>query len=115
MATLAAPAVRFVLPPDLEATTPAERRGLARDEVRMLVARPGLMEHRRARDLPDVLRAGDLLVVNASATLPAAVDGTRYDGRPATVHVAPALDAETWVIEVRRPDGRGPAEDVHVG
>ncbi|HVU71612.1 MAG TPA: S-adenosylmethionine:tRNA ribosyltransferase-isomerase [Mycobacteriales bacterium] len=115
MTALAAPAVRFELPAELEATTPAEHRGLARDDVRMLVVRPGLMEHRRAHDLADVLVPGDLVVVNATATLPAALDGARYDGRPATVHVAPALDDGSWVVEVRRPDNRGPAADVHVG
>ena len=60
---------RFELPDDLSATVPPEARGLARDEVRMLVASRGDgLAHARARDLPAHLRAGDVLVVNTSAT-----------------------------------------------
>ena len=105
MTPLGPPATVFDLPPGSEAAEPPERRGLARDGVRLLVAGPGRIEHRSFRDLPDVLAPGDLLVVNTSGTLPAAVDGRRPDGRPAPVHVSTTLDDGTWVVEVRRPDG----------
>ena len=60
----------FELPPELEAGAPPPER----DEVRMLVAAAGRpLVHARFRDLPGFLRRGDLLVVNASATLPAAL------------------------------------------
>lgn len=94
-------------PLPVAATTP-ESRGLARDGVQMLVARPGKATHRRVRDLPDVLRPGDLLVVNTSATIPAAVDLDR-DRPGQAVHVSTQLDDGAWVVEVRRPDGTGPA------
>ncbi|QWZ10025.1 S-adenosylmethionine:tRNA ribosyltransferase-isomerase [Nocardioides panacis] len=93
-------AAAFRLPAAGEATTPPEARGLARDEVRMLVAAPDLLAHRRVLDLPDVLHPGDLLVVNTSATLPAAVG---------PVHVSTQLDDGDWVVEVRRPGNDGPA------
>jgi S-adenosylmethionine:tRNA ribosyltransferase-isomerase len=105
----------FTIPPAGEAAAPPEARGLARDQVRLLVAGPGRVEHRAFRDLPDVLRAGDLLVLNTSATLPAALDGRRGDGRPALVHVSGTLDDGDWVVELRRPDNRGPAGDVGPG
>jgi S-adenosylmethionine:tRNA ribosyltransferase-isomerase len=89
------------------ATTP-EARGLDRDGVQMLVARPDRLDHRRVRDLPDELRPGDLLVVNTSATLPAAVDLDRERVGQA-VHVSTQLDDGAWVVEVRRADGTGPA------
>jgi S-adenosylmethionine:tRNA ribosyltransferase-isomerase len=57
--------------------------------------------HRRFADLPDHLAPGDLIVVNTSATLPAAVDGSLSDGGEVVVHFATALDDGTWVIEVR--------------
>ena len=44
-----------------------------RDAVRLLVAAGERLRHAHFRDLPDVLRPGDLLVVNTSATLPAAL------------------------------------------
>lgn len=104
----ATPATRFTLPPGSEAVGPPERRGVPRDGVRLLVARPGQIEHRHFFDLPTMLVPGDLVVVNTSATLPAAVPGRRDDGQPAPVHVSTAVGQGEWVVEVRRIDGRGP-------
>jgi S-adenosylmethionine:tRNA ribosyltransferase-isomerase len=72
----------------LLATAPAEARGLARDGVRLLVAGPDGLRHRTAADLPTVLRAGDLLVLNTSDTLPAAVTGMTADGERVEVHLS---------------------------
>lgn len=82
------------------APQPAEDRGLARDEVRLLVATPDGLSHGRFRDLPDHLRAGDVLVVNTSATVAAEVDAD-LDGRPVVVHVAHRLDDGDAVVELR--------------
>ncbi|MFZ2119483.1 MAG: S-adenosylmethionine:tRNA ribosyltransferase-isomerase, partial [Pseudonocardiaceae bacterium] len=62
--TAATPATRFTLPPGSEAIGPPERRGVPRDGVRLLVARPGQIEHRHFVDLPTLLAPGDLIVVN---------------------------------------------------
>ncbi|NMO91516.1 S-adenosylmethionine:tRNA ribosyltransferase-isomerase [Actinomycetospora sp. TBRC 11914] len=102
---MTAPLTRFVLPAEREATAPPERRGLTRDGVRLLVAGPDGVEHRRFADLGEYLDPGDLLVVNTSATLPAALDARRAGGEPTTVHVSTTLDDGTWVVEPRRPDG----------
>ena len=99
---------RFRLPPGSEASVPPEARGLARDEVRLAVATATETNHRRARELPEWLHAGDLLVVNTSATLPAALDVERH-GCPWGLHVSAELDDGAWVVELRRPDGLGPA------
>lgn len=100
-------ATRFVLPDGLSATEPPEERGLARDGVRLLVARGGApVEHRRFHDLPAALAPGDLVVVNTSDTEPAAVDGTRGDGRPVVLHVSGPHRAAGLVVELRTPDGR---------
>jgi S-adenosylmethionine:tRNA ribosyltransferase-isomerase len=79
-----------------------EARGLARDEVRLAVVTSGGTEHGVVRDLARWLAAGDLLVVNTSATLPAALD-TAYGA----VHVSTELDDGSWVVELRRADARG--------
>jgi S-adenosylmethionine:tRNA ribosyltransferase-isomerase len=71
-----------------EAHEPPEARGLRRDEVRMLVAAGAGMTHARACDLPDHLRAGDVLVVNTSATLPAALPVRRADGTSLRLHLS---------------------------
>jgi S-adenosylmethionine:tRNA ribosyltransferase-isomerase len=97
----------FELPPELEATAPPEDRGLRRDDVRLLVAhrRGTTVAHHRFRDLASVLEAGDVLVVNTSATVPAAL-AARVRGRSATVHLSSRLPAELTVVELRRgPEG----------
>ncbi len=101
--------------PARSAAEPPEARGLARDEVRLLVGRPGTIRHTLFRDLPSHLEAGDLVVVNTSATLAAAVDGRRTSG-PVTVHLSAALPDGTWAAELR-PGRRatGPLHDVVPG
>lgn len=98
---------RFVPSPGSAATAPPERRGVARDGVRLLVARPGVIRHLHFHDLPDQLVPGDLLVVNTSGTLPAAVDAHRADGGTTPVHVSTELGVGEWAVEVRRADGAG--------
>jgi S-adenosylmethionine:tRNA ribosyltransferase-isomerase len=95
----------FDLPPQRIADAPIEARGRMRDEALLMVTRraDATVEHVRMWDLPDVLRPGDLLVVNDSATLPAAVpaaDGT-------VLHVAGEHADGTWIVEVRIPCGAG--------
>src|SRR6478672_13436256 len=82
------------------APQPAEERGLARDEVRLLVGTPDGVSHERFRDLPDHLRAGDVLVVNTSATIAAEVDAV-LDGRRVVLHVAHRLEDGDRVVELR--------------
>jgi S-adenosylmethionine:tRNA ribosyltransferase-isomerase len=88
----------FALPDALSAHEPPEARGLTRDSVRLLVSR-GSAEplHRRFTDLPSLLDPGDLIVVNNSATLPAAVRLDRL-----AVHFSTAREDGTWLVELRR-------------
>ena len=115
-------AVAFDLPRALEAAEPPEARGLARDEVRLLVTEraSGCVEHARIRDLPGHLRAGDLLVVNVSATLPAAVPGTLDGAEPVELRFATAapdleLQGSWWIVELRSPDGARPHRGARAG
>lgn len=106
-------ALAFELPPVLEATAPAQARGVARDAVRLMIAdgRDGSITHRRFHELTAVLDPGDLVVINVSRTLPAAVPGRRADGAPVCVHFstrAPGLDERWRVVELRAPDGSRP-------
>ncbi|MDN5895342.1 MAG: S-adenosylmethionine:tRNA ribosyltransferase-isomerase [Nocardioides sp.] len=100
------PLGRFAVPRQQEASVPPELRGLARDGVRMAVVDGSGTRHHRAFDLPEMLHPGDLLVINTSATLPAAVDFER-NGCDATLHVSTQLDDGQWVVELRRPDQSG--------
>ncbi|MEW2000890.1 S-adenosylmethionine:tRNA ribosyltransferase-isomerase [Streptomyces coelicoflavus] len=101
-----APAVR--VPEELSARVPVEQRGpgLDRDGVRLLVSRGTEVSHHVFGELPGLLRAGDLLVVNTSPTLAAAVDG-RVGHACVVVHFSTRGDDGRWAVELREPDGRG--------
>lgn len=100
MTTATAPAQP--LPARREASAPPEARGIARDAVRMLVATGnGALQHARARDLPGHLRAGDVVVVNTSATLPAALPARRADGTRLRLHLSMPCGTGHWVVELR--------------
>jgi S-adenosylmethionine:tRNA ribosyltransferase-isomerase len=88
-----------------DATEPPEVRGWGRDDVSLLVADRGTgsLDHRSFRELPGILRPGDLLVVNTSATLPAALPA-RLHGQPTELHLSTRLTDETWVVELRSTD-----------
>jgi S-adenosylmethionine:tRNA ribosyltransferase-isomerase len=109
-------ALAFELPRRLEATEPPPER----DRVRMLVASRAGIRHATFLDLPDLLEPGDLLVVNASATLPAALPVDRPGDL--RIHLSTPLPAlpgrsttdggydrgawpddgyERWVVELR--------------
>ncbi len=119
------PTLDVVLGPDSVATAPAERRGIGRDEVRMLVSRGGAvpaLEHGLALDLPQVLAPGDLLVVNSSQTLPAQLSGRTRGGEPVAVHLSTVLPSggrtpaaalvgteSRWIVELRVPAGASSA------
>jgi S-adenosylmethionine:tRNA ribosyltransferase-isomerase len=109
----------FVLPPELEATQPPEITLGRRDAVRMLVSiGDDAPRQSVARDLALWLDEGDLVVINTSATIPAAIDATTPDGRAVVVHLSTELPTELHLIEIRRPNADGttvPDPDDHAG
>lgn len=112
----AAPTTRFREAAEVTAAAPPEYRGLARDGVRLLVATPAHLTHTEFRRLPEHLRAGDLVVVNTSATVPGEVDGHSSRHGPIVLHVATPLPDGSWVIELRTsPDAARPVLDARPG
>ena len=104
------PSTRFTAP--AFAPAPAERRGVARDATRLLVARPDGVTHTRFHALADHLRPGDLVVVNNSATVAGQVDARSTRHGAVVVHVATPLDDGSWVVELRTaPDAAHPVLD----
>ncbi len=117
-----APTTHFPSPEDTTAVGPPESRGIPRDGVRLLVARPDRLDDVHFRDIGRFLRRGDVLVVNTSATVAGEVDAWSPRHGDLVVHLATPLDGETWVIELRSApsaaspvlDGR-PGEEIHLG
>lgn len=99
----------FTLPASLEAAEPPEARGLARDQVRLMVSFLGenCILHTGFRHLPDFLDPGDLLVVNTSGTLNAALNARREDGTQLELHLSTHLPADLWSVELRLPSPEG--------
>jgi len=91
-------------PEPLSAHEPAEASGSGRDDVRLLVGRRGTGEvsGHHFTELPELLAAGDVVVVNTSGTLPAAVavPGGRFQ-----IHLSTELADGRALVEVRRIDG----------
>jgi S-adenosylmethionine:tRNA ribosyltransferase-isomerase len=98
--TLASPHTVFHRSATSDAIEPPEAHGVARDAVKLLVAEPSGVTHARFAEVGDYLRPGDLLVVNNSTTLPAAVDGVRA-GEPITIHFCTARAGKVWAVELR--------------
>jgi S-adenosylmethionine:tRNA ribosyltransferase-isomerase len=97
----------FDLPAALEAGAPPEARGLARDEVRLLVShrRSGALVHSRFRELPHFLSPGDVLAINTSGTLNAALPAWGPDGRELELHLSTRLPGDLWSVELRHTSG----------
>jgi S-adenosylmethionine:tRNA ribosyltransferase-isomerase len=103
MTTVTGPRLDFTLDAEHEAHEPPEASALRRDEVRLLVS-GGTADPIDAAftDLGTWLAPGDLVVVNTSATIPAALDGRLPDGEPIVVHLSGVLPGDVWLVEPRR-------------
>ncbi|MEX2282682.1 MAG: S-adenosylmethionine:tRNA ribosyltransferase-isomerase, partial [Gemmatimonadota bacterium] len=107
--------LEFELPAELSAQKPPEARGLTRDAVRLMVSRASddSIVHTRFRGIGDFLQRGDVLVVNASATINASLTGVRQTARRAAedvaLHLSTPLGGDRWVIELRRWTSLGSA------
>jgi S-adenosylmethionine:tRNA ribosyltransferase-isomerase len=95
--------IHFELPQQLSCPLPTEERGIARDEVRLLVSNQDgdNIEHQKFKALPDYLEEGDVLVVNNSATVPAALPILLESGQAARLHLSTQLDDRHWLAEIR--------------
>ncbi len=112
----------FTLPSELEASEPPEARGLSRDEVRLMVSyiATNQVTHTRFRQIGDYLKPGDVLVINTSGTLNAALPATRSDGTQFELHLSTRLPANLWVVEMRayqdiQEKTTGPFYDIQPG
>ena len=82
--------LHFTLPPELEASEPPEARGMERDEVRLMVSyrTDNRVLHTQFSNLGQFLSAGDLLVINTSGTMNAALPATLRGWHPINTHLS---------------------------
>ena len=103
----------FVLPNELAAHEPPEARGLSRDEVKLMVSRPGddVIVNTGFFRFPDFLARGDVLVVNTSATINAAFPAIRQTHAGikcrVTLHLSTPVAEGQWVVELRKKSSKG--------
>ncbi|QGN34816.1 S-adenosylmethionine:tRNA ribosyltransferase-isomerase [Microlunatus sp. Gsoil 973] len=108
--------IHFTAPDSTTAPAPPEYRGLTRDGVRLLVAQRAGITHTRFAELAEHLHAGDLLVVNNSATIAGQMDAELLGRGQVVVHVATRLDDGSRVVEIRTaPDARRAVLDAGEG
>ncbi len=95
--------LKFTLPQALQCAQPTELRGIHRDEVRLMVSHRATdqVEHSQFKYLDQLLQAGDVLVVNTSATLPAALPISLPNGLPGRLHLSTRRSEKEWLVEVR--------------
>lgn len=92
--------LEFERPNELQAVAPPEAQGRARDDVRLLVSTPSGHTHAHFRDLANFLEAGDLIVVNDSATIPASLHAHGEVGR-FVLNVSTRFGPRMWLAEPR--------------
>src|SRR5262245_16882646 len=94
----------FPRPSALQAEVPPNERGLARDEIRLMVSYPTpdgpVHVHRRFYQLGEFFQAGDVLVVNHSATLPASLPAHGTPG-DFILNLATHYGRDVWLAEPR--------------
>jgi len=113
----------FTIGDELAAHEPPEVRGLARDQVRLMVSRRSddVITHTRFFDFPDFINAGDVVVVNTTATFNAALDAQResLDGvrSDTELHLSTPISEHEWVVELREHSEKGttPLLDAEAG
>jgi len=93
------------LPAELRASLPAELRGLRRDGVRLMVIDRAAesIRHSVFTDVGSALRAHDLLVVNRSRTIPAAIPARRDGGQPVQLRLC-VRHADEWHVLCVQPE-----------
>lgn len=97
-----------VTAPATTATAELDVSYRARSAVRLMVAETegGRITHSSFGRLGDALRPGDVLVINVSATVPAAIDGRGPTG-PVRLHLSSPVAGDVWTVEPRRALGVG--------
>ena len=91
--------VVFSIPPELNAVSPPERRGIRRDHVRLMVLnrKTGSILHNIFYSLGEYLQPGDLIILNNSRTIPAILHGrSTKSGEHVEIRLARQIQDHVW-------------------
>ncbi|MGF1566620.1 MAG: tRNA preQ1(34) S-adenosylmethionine ribosyltransferase-isomerase QueA [Nodosilinea sp.] len=105
-------AYQYVLPPEQIAQTPVTPRDASR---LLVVSSPTEHQHRYFRDLPDLLRPGDRLVLNNTRVIPARLLGHKPGGAEVEVFLLEERSANCWLALVRPGRRLRPGATIHFG
>lgn len=96
-------ALSFHLPQELECAKPTEERGLERDEARLMVSEISTdkVDHTVFNQIGNFLSKGDVLAVNTSGTLKAAIETKANSWKKIRVHLSTKISNTQWVVELR--------------
>ena len=97
----------FSLPKILECSKPTEIRGIQRDEVRLMISNKesNQFHHTVFKNITRYLQKGDLLIINTSGTLKAALPITLPNGKIGRIHFSTKRNDKEWLIEIRQVVG----------
>ena len=94
---------KFKLPDDLQCAKPTEVRGIRRDEIKLMVSNihSDEIQHHVFNNIDKFLNEGDVLVVNTSGTLKAALEAFLINGKRVRVHFSTKMEDHLWTVEIR--------------
>lgn len=97
----------FSLPQLLECAQPTEVRGIPRDAVRLMISRRSddQIRHTQFSEIGQFLRAGDVLIINTSGTMNAAIPIRLPNRQAGRIHLSSKLSEEEWLVEIRQVIG----------
>lgn len=94
----------FHLPKSLACAKPTEERGILRGEVRLMVSNRtnDSIAHTTFGEIGNYLREGDVLIVNTSGTIKAALSTRLPNGKEGRIHLSSPLGSNEYLVEVRQ-------------
>jgi len=102
----------YSLPPELIARYPLPERSASR---LLLLEAGGQIQHRQFLELPDLLKAGDLMVFNNSKVIPARLHGQKDTGGRVEILVERILDQRRLLVHLRASKSPKPGSYLYFG
>ncbi len=93
----------FNLPKILECSTPSEERGIGRDEVKLMISNKYTNEihHKKFKEIDAFLEEGDVLIVNTSGTMNAALSVELPNSKKGRLHLSTQIASDKHLVEIR--------------